>query len=417
MTMHAIDPAITRETSARIAQDRATVIARNAASSCGIRAAAHNPQAASLASTTFDVQLKQGDITNQKRSGRCWMFASLNTMRYRIIKKLGIKTFELSQAYPLFWDKYERANWFFENIIATANQDLAGREVSFLLADPLCDGGQWDMFRSLVKKYGVCPKEAMPETANSSNTRDLDKYLTRYLRACARKLREAVTAGQTTEELQATKNEMLSDVYRALVICLGEPPASFDVRIRDEKGELKASGTYTPQEFFREYVDMDLDSYISIINAPTPDKPYYRSYTVKYLGNVAEDGGVRYVNLPIESLKRVAVAQMHDGLPVWFGSDVDQGFDSERGLLDPASIDVDVLFGLPIEAGLNKGDRLQYGEVAHDACHDPAGREPRCGGRANLLAQLRTAGAKTTATKAMTSAPPHGLTSTFIRWS
>lgn len=362
MTMQAIDPAITRETSARIAQDRATVIARNAASSCGIRAAAHNPQAASLASTTFDVQLKQGDITNQKRSGRCWMFASLNTMRYRIIKKLGIKTFELSQAYPLFWDKYERANWFFENIIVTANQDLAGREVSFLLSDPLCDGGQWDMFRSLVKKYGVCPKEAMPETANSSNTRDLDKYLTRYLRSCAKKLREAVTAGQTTEELQATKNEMLSDVYRALVICLGEPPASFDVRIRDEKGELKASGTYTPQEFFREYVDMDLDSYISIINAPTPDKPYYRSYTVKYLGNVAEDGGVRYVNLPIESLKRVAVAQMRDGLPVWFGSDVDQGFDSERGLLDPASIDVDALFGLPIEGGLNKGDRLQYGE-------------------------------------------------------
>ena len=239
MTMQAIDPAITRETSARIAQDRATVIARNAASSCGIRAAAHNPQAASLASTTFDVQLKQGDITNQKRSGRCWMFASLNTMRYRIIKKLGIKTFELSQAYPLFWDKYERANWFFENIIVTANQDLAGREVSFLLSDPLCDGGQWDMFRSLVKKYGVCPKEAMPETANSSNTRDLDKYLTRYLRACAKKLREAVAAGQTTEELQATKNEMLSDVYRALVICLGEPPASFDVRIRDEKANSR----------------------------------------------------------------------------------------------------------------------------------------------------------------------------------
>ena len=141
MTMHAIDPAITQETSARIAQDRATVIARNAASSCGIRAAAHNPQAASLASTTFDVQLKQGDITNQKRSGRCWMFASLNTMRYRIIKKLGLKSFELSQAYPLFWDKYERANWFFENIIVTTGQDLTDREVAFLLADPLCDGG------------------------------------------------------------------------------------------------------------------------------------------------------------------------------------------------------------------------------------------------------------------------------------
>ena len=337
-------------------------MARNAVTSSGVRAAARNPESAALATTTFDVQLEQGKITDQERSGRCWMFASLNTMRYRIMKKLDIKTFELSQAYPLFWDKYERSNWFFENAITTAGEDLDSREVAFLLADPMCDGGQWDMFASLVKKYGVVPKEAMPETACSCDTRDLDKYLTRYLRYGARRLRGAVAAGNGPSDLQIIKGELLRGVYRVLSICLGEPPVTFDVRIRNEKNELVASGTYTPQDFFTEFVDMNLDYYMSVINAPTADKPYLRSYTVKFLGNVIEDGGVRHVNLPIDSLKRAAVAQLKDGLPVWFGSDVDQGFLRDDGILDPAGIDVDTLFDLPIETGLDKAARLEYGE-------------------------------------------------------
>lgn len=342
--------------------DRANIVAKNAATSAGVRTAARVPEAAALATTTFDIQLKQGEITNQKRSGRCWMFASLNTMRFRIMGKLGLETYELSQAYPLFWDKYERSNWFFENIIATAGEGLTSREVAFLLADPVGDGGQWDMFRALVKKYGVVPKEAMPETASSSDTRDLDKYLTRYLRAGAKRLRDAVRAGAPADEAEGIKSDLMDGVWRILAICLGEPPTTFEVRIRDDEGTLKASGTYTPQQFFDEFVDMELDDYVSLINAPTPDKPYLRSYTVKFLGNVVEAGGVRYVNLPIEALKRAAVAQLSDGLPVWFGSDVDQGFLRTDGVIDPAALDVDGLFGLPVEAGLDKGARLQYGE-------------------------------------------------------
>lgn len=357
-----LTPEFTADCREALEADVCARIARNAVTSSGVRAAARDAEVAALATTTFDIQLEQGEITDQKRSGRCWMFASLNTMRYRIMKKLGIKTFELSQAYPLFWDKYERANWFFENIIATAGEELTSREVAYLLADPLCDGGQWDMFRSLVKKYGVVPKEAMPETVCSSNTGDMNKYLTRYLRAGAKRLRDALAAGATADEARAVKQELMEGVYRMLAICLGEPPASFEVRIRDEKNELKASGTYTPQQFFAEFVDMNLDDYVSIISAPTADKPYLRSYTVKYLGNVVEDGTVRYVNLPIDALKRVAVAQLKDGLPVWFGSDVDQGFLSADGVLDPAALDVDTLFGLPIETGLDKAARLDYGE-------------------------------------------------------
>lgn len=361
-----MDRSLTSETTkaAReaVASDPCARIARNAVTSSGVRKAARDPEAAAQATTTFDIQLEQGDTTDQKRSGRCWMFASLNTMRYRVMKKLGLKTFELSQAYPLFWDKYERSNWFFECVIATASEPLDSREVSYLLADPICDGGQWDMFRSLVKKYGVVPKEAMPETACSSNTGDMDKYLTRYLRAGAKRLRDVIAAGGDGDAIAAAKAELMQGVYRILVICLGEPPASFDVRIRDDKNELKASGTYTPREFFDEFVGMNLDDYVSVINAPTQDKPYLHAFTVKFLGNVVEDGQVRYVNLPIEALKRVAVAQLRDGLPVWFGSDVDQGFLREDGVLDPAALDVDALFGLPIEAGLDKAARLEYGE-------------------------------------------------------
>ena len=344
------------------AEDPRNLIARNAVSSSGVRAASRNPQAVADATTVFDVQIEQGKITDQERSGRCWMFASLNTMRYRVMKKLGLKTFELSQAYPLFWDKYERANWFFEHAIATANEPLEGREVSFLLTDPLCDGGQWDMFASLVKKYGVVPKEAMPETACSRNTRDLDKYLTRYLRYGARRLRDAVEAGNGMSDLEVIKHELLQNVYDVLTVCLGEAPESFDVRIRNDQNVLVASGTYTPQDFFDEFVDMDLDDFVSVINAPTADKPYYKSYSVKFLGNVIEDGGVRHVNLPMEALKRAAVAQLKDGMPVWFGSDVDQGFLRDDGVLDPDAIQVDQLFGLPIEEGLDKAARLDYHE-------------------------------------------------------
>ena len=342
--------------------DRANIVAKNAVSAADVRQAARAPETAALATTVFDVQLEQGDVTNQLRSGRCWMFASLNTMRFRVMKKLGLKTFELSQAYPLFWDKYERANWFFENIIATEHEPLTSREVAYLLDAPMGDGGQWDMFRAIVKKYGVVPKEAMPETYASSHTAHMNGYLTRWLRAGAKQLRELLAQGGTAEEAEAKKAELLEGAYRILAICLGEPPKTFEVRIRNDKNELKAQGTYTPQAFFAEFVGMELDDYVSLISAPTADKPFMRSYTVKFLGNVREAGGVRYANLPIASLKRAAVAQLKDGLPVWFGCDVGQASLGADGIMDQAAVATDELFGLPIEAGLDRAARLDYGE-------------------------------------------------------
>ncbi|MDD6602044.1 C1 family peptidase, partial [Parafannyhessea umbonata] len=203
--MSSITPEDLADSRERFGAERVNAVAKNAVTSSGIRAAARRPEGVAANALGFDLEVTQGDRCNQERSGRCWMFASLNTMRYRVIKKYNLKTFELSQAYPLFWDKLEKSNWFLQNILDTLDEPLDGRLVSFLLADPIGDGGQWDMFRSLVKKYGVVPKEAMPETACSRNTRELDRYLTRYLRGAAKRLRQSHEAGVGTDDLLAMK--------------------------------------------------------------------------------------------------------------------------------------------------------------------------------------------------------------------
>ena len=343
-------------------EERANVIAKNAVTAQGIREVARVPEAVAANTGTFDVEVRQGKRCDQKRSGRCWMFASLNTMRTRIIDRYDLKTFELSQAYPLFFDKVEKSNWFLENVLDTLDEPLSGRLMAHLLADPISDGGQWDMFRALVRKYGVVPKEAMPETACSSNTRDMDAYLTRYLRGAAKRLRESHEAGVGTDDLRAMKKEIMGEVTSLLITCLGEPPVQFDVRLRDKDDELVLSGTYTPQEFFDKVVSMPVDDYVSVISAPTVDKPFGHTYTVDRLGNVVEAGGVRYLNLPVERLKELAVAQLQDGLPVWFGCDVAQSFIRDEGIMDTASLDVDGLFGFPVEGCLDRAERLDYGE-------------------------------------------------------
>ena len=342
--------------------DRANIIAKNAVSSVGIRAAARTPEGIAANAMSWDLEVSTGERTDQKRSGRCWMFASLNTYRYRTMKKYNLKSFEFSEAYPLFFDKLEKSNWFLENILDTLDEPLSGRLMAYLLSDPISDGGQWDMFRALTKKYGAVPKEAMPETACSSNTREMDKYLTRYLRSCAKLLRDSAEAGVRGDLMVAMKKHMMDEVYHLLVTCLGEPPVSFDVRLRDKDDKVVLSGTFTPQEFFAEAVGMELDDYISLISAPTADKPFGHTYTVSRLGNVVEAGGVRYLNLAPQRLKEVAIAQLRDELPVWFGCDVDQSYVREEGIMDRAALDIDTLFGFPVETCLDKADRLDYGE-------------------------------------------------------
>ena len=383
--MSSITPEDLADSRERFGAERVNAVAKNAVTASGIRAAARRPEGVAANALGFDLEVTQGDRCDQERSGRCWMFASLNTMRYRVIKKYNLKTFELSQAYPLFWDKLEKGNWFLQNILDTLDEPLDGRLVSFLLADPIGDGGQWDMFRSLVKKYGVVPKEAMPETACSRNTHELDRYLTRYLRGAAKRLRQSHEAGVGTDDLLAMKKQMMDEVYHLLAVCLGEPPASFSVRLRDKDQKLALSGTFTPQEFFKTAVDMDVDAYVSLISAPTADKPFGHTYTVSRLGNVWED------HLPPAELKRVAIAQLKDDLPVWFGCDVAQSYLQDEGIMDTAALDVDALFGFPVEGCMDNGGLHGQGRAPglrrepHDPRHGAGGRPSGREGRAHAL--------------------------------
>lgn len=340
--------------------DPMTHVARNAVVKSGIQAAAADAGLQSRMQHEYSLELETGKITNQQSSGRCWMFAALNTMRVQVMRKLNLDTFELSQTYTFFYDKLEKANYFLEAILSTLDEPVEGRLISHLLMAPVQDGGQWDMLVSIVMKYGVVPKANMPEAFHSTNSRELCRVLTCRLRGWARQLREAYAAGADMPKLREMKERMLEQVYKILSISLGQPPKTVLLEARDkDKNFVRVQGL-TPQEFFAQYVGWDLTEYVSLINAPTADKPFYRTFTVEYLGNVLGGRPIRYLNLPVSDLKDAAIAQMQAGDPVWFGCDVGKKLDGDWGSMDMESFDDVTLLGS--EEPLDKGGRLTYGD-------------------------------------------------------
>ncbi|HPR81483.1 MAG TPA: C1 family peptidase [Enterococcus sp.] len=326
----------------------------------GIRASAENVSAQVNNVPVFSVDVKTGKVANQKQSGRCWMFAALNTFRHKMLNQFNLKEFELSQNYTFFWDKYEKANYFYENILATANQELTSRKVAFLLQTPQQDGGQWDMIVSIFQKYGVVPKTAMPESNSSSSSRELNTYLNKKLRKDASMLRRLVADGKTSEEIQTIKATMLQEVYNFLAISLGTPPETFDFEYRDDEQVYHLDRGLTPQSFYEKYVGVNLDDYVSIINAPTTDKPYNQSYTVEMLGNVVGGKEVKYLNVDMEIFKQLAIAQLEQGESVWFGCDVGQSSTRDTGIMSLDAYDVNDLFDVDFD--MTKAERLDYGE-------------------------------------------------------
>ncbi|KAF1296134.1 aminopeptidase [Enterococcus sp. JM4C] len=326
----------------------------------GISASAENISAHVNNVPVFSVDVATGKVSNQKQSGRCWMFAALNTFRHKLLTSYQLKDFELSQNYTFFWDKYEKANYFYENILTTANDSLESRKVAFLLAMPQQDGGQWDMIVSIFQKYGIVPKSAMPESSNSSNSRDLNNYLNKKLRKDAVTLRQLVADGKTAEEIQAAKEGMLHDVYNFLATSLGTPPETFDFEYRDEEKNYHIDRDMTPQSFYEKYVGVNLDDYVSIINAPTADKPYDKSYTVEMLGNVVGGKEVKYLNVDMSAFKKLAIAQLEQGESVWFGCDVGQSSTRDSGIMALDAYDMNDLFD--VDFTMTKAERLDHGE-------------------------------------------------------
>lgn len=326
----------------------------------GIHASLETRQSAVENTPVFSLDLTKDKVTNQKASGRCWMFAALNTFRHKMISSFQLEDFELSQAHTFFWDKYEKSNWFLEQVIATADQELTSRKVAFLLQTPQQDGGQWDMVVSLFEKYGVVPKSVYPESISSSNSRELNTYLNKLLRQDAQILRDLIHSGADSEAVASKKQALLQEIFNFLAMSLGLPPREFDFSYRDKDNQFHSESGLTPQSFYKKYVDLQLDDYVSIINAPTTDKPYGNSYTVDMLGNVVGSRPVRYLNVPMDRLKELAIAQMKAGETVWFGSDVGQVSNRKAGILATDVYDFEA--GMDIHLTQDKAGRLDYAE-------------------------------------------------------
>jgi len=359
-SMHSLEQDFTDKLYAAYEANPKFAAMENAISHNGLLASLEKRSAAVENTPIFSLDLTKDKVSDQKASGRCWMFAALNTFRHKMIAGFQLEDFELSQAHTFFWDKYEKSNWFLEQVIATADQELTSRKVKFLLDTPQQDGGQWDMVVSLFEKYGVVPKSVYPESISSSNSRELNQILNKLLRQDAQILRELREKGAESSELQAKKEELLQEVFNFLAMNLGLPPRQFDFSYRDKDNHFHSESGLTPLTFYQKYVDLKLADYVSIINAPTADKPYGRSYTVEMLGNVVGSKPVRYLNVEMNRLKELAIAQMQAGETVWFGSDVGQSSNRKAGVMAEGMHDFTA--SMDIQITQDKAGRLDYSE-------------------------------------------------------
>ena len=309
----------------------AEIIAR-AIQKNGIKAASEDPTASERLHRAFSYEIKTGKPTNQRHSGRCWSFAALNTLRHKFATKYKFKDFELSQNYLFFWDRIERANMFFQKIIATADKPLHDRTVDFYLSFALNDGGQWANAASIIEKYGVVPEYVMPDTHNTKDTSDVAEVFDSLMRKDAIELRVMVQTNASATELQEAQERMMGDVYKIAAYSFGEPPAKFDLEYRDDDKKFHQVLGLTPLKFYHEYFDTNLSDYVVVTNAP--DHEMDRSYLMPAQDSVVDGLPIKFVNVPFAELQEGAIKQLQAGETVWVGNDVLQQMDRKRGLMD-----------------------------------------------------------------------------------
>mgnify|MGYP002516419055 FL=1 len=324
---------------------------KNALASNSISALAINGENLAMIDTHFSHRVKTKGITNQKSSGRCWLFTGLNVLRAKVIDKYNLPGLEFSQNYNSFYDLLEKSNLFLQAIIDTKDLPLEDRKVDWLLKNAIGDGGQFTGVSNLIMKYGVVPKEVMPETYQSDNTGQMGMILKWKLREYALELR-GLKANKTAERKEA----MLTEIYRILVECLGVPPTEFEWTRYDKAGNVVSTKKYTPKSFYQEYIGDDLEhNYIMVMNDPS--REYNKVYEIEYDRHVYDGENWVYLNLPIEKVKELAIASIKDNTAMYFSCDVGKFFDRKKGVLDIANLDYDSLFDTKF--GMNKQQRVQ----------------------------------------------------------
>ena len=334
--------------------DNYTKAMQNAVSNNDIKALARNREVLSTIDHHFAHKIPVTGITDQKSSGRCWLFTALNVLRPGVIEKYNLKNFEFSQSYLFFWDQLEKANLFLEAIISTRKKDIDDREVQWLFRNPIGDGGVWSMMPSLVIKYGVVPKEVMPESYNSENTRMMSRLVRRKLRARGMQIRQWTDEGKSEKYIRKKKQDILAEIYRILIISLGTPPTEFTWRYIDKNDSLVNAGTFTPQTFYKEVVGAPLNDYVMLMDDPSKD--YYKLYEIRYDRNCVEGQNWTFINLPVAKIKEFAKKSILNDEPMYFSCDVGKQLDKDAGVLALNSYDYNDVFGVSFE--MNKEQRI-----------------------------------------------------------
>lgn len=326
---------------------------RNALATNPISAVAVNAENLEMIDTHFSDRVKTVGITDQQRSGRCWLFTGLNVLRAKMIDKYDLGEFYFSQNYLFFYDQLEKANLFLQAIIDTRELPYDDRTVDWLLRNPLSDGGQFTGVSNLIMKYGVVPADVVAETYSAENTSQMAEFIKLKLREFALELRDG---GIKASKLQSRKVEMLSEIYRMLALTLGEPVQSFEWTMRDKDGNVISTKEYTPQSFYKEYLGEDLENnYVMVMNDPS--REYWKVYEIEYDRHVYDGHNWLYVNLPIEKIKEMAIASIKANCAMYFSCDVGKFLNSKKGTLDLANYDYESLMGTTF--GMDKEQRVR----------------------------------------------------------
>ena len=337
-------------------QDNAANRARhNALNAAGIEKLAYNEKVRNKFDDHFSHKVETKGITNQKSSGRCWLFTGLNVLRSQAMRDHKLPTLTFSQNYNFFFDQLEKANLFLQGVIDTSDLPMEDRKVEWLFQNPIADGGTFCGVVDIVGKYGVVPSEVMAETEVSNGTAAFRKHLATRLREDGLRLRQAKEKGADEKALQEMKTKQLGEVYKMLALALGEPPTEFTWTKRDSKGKALETKKYTPQSFYKEYLGNDLkDGYIMLMNDPS--REYWKVYRIDYDRHSYDGKDWTYLNVPMQDLKEAAIKSIKDSTAMYFSCDVGKFLDREKGIADLENFDYESLFDTKF--GMNKAERI-----------------------------------------------------------
>lgn len=329
---------------------------RNALAGNSIDVLAVNAENIGKFDNNFSHRVKSKGITDQKRSGRCWLFTGLNVLRSQMMAKNDLPELKLSQNYNFFYDQLEKANLFLQGMIDNASKPEDDKMVEWLMRNPLSDGGQFTGIADNISKYGVVPDRVMPESFSAENTSRMNNLLSLKLREDGLELRKMAKDGKNTKAIAERKEQMLAEVYRILALTLGEPPTEFTWTRRNSKGDAVSTKTYTPLEFYKEYAGNDLkNGYVMLMNDPT--REYYKLYEIDFDRHSYDGDNWTYINLPVDEIKEMAIKSIKDSTMMYFSCDVNKFLDRKNGVADPANLDYEALMGTTF--GMNKAERIR----------------------------------------------------------